>query len=77
MEETHVLLNKVTYHLTPIGCPVLLELDIFHMQVILCKTTFAPLDVFTLDRSLMVTVITTLVTFVVFIKQYSVIDECK
>ncbi|XP_068623854.1 uncharacterized protein [Battus philenor] len=77
MSTTQVLLSKAIYIMTPAGQRMCTELDTFCKQILLYKPSFSPLSICSLQRSQLATIIAGIVTYMIIILQYHLIEECK
>ncbi|XP_068623848.1 uncharacterized protein [Battus philenor] len=77
MSATQVLLSKAIYCMTPVGQPMCTELNTFCKQILLYKPLFSPLSICTLQRSQLAGIIAGVITYMIIIIQYRLIEECK
>nr|XP_026500221.1 gustatory receptor for sugar taste 43a-like [Vanessa tameamea] len=68
--EIRIRLTRLIYGMTPVGRPIRLELDLMYKQLILNEPIISPLQMFTIQRSLLSKTMAFVTTYLVNILQY-------
>ncbi|XP_046964442.1 uncharacterized protein LOC124533277 [Vanessa cardui] len=70
LTEIRILFTKLNFNVTPVGKSTALELDLMFKQLLLNQPTMSPLDLVTMQRSLLTATISFITTYFVIMVQY-------